>query len=153
MFILRLIIWTTPGWLWAVLSRYVMIKKPAGKDDDRMRDANKIWCPAKECFQYVKACHANCKKKHNCISFKDYIEPKLFWGGQYLQRHCFRRRYYELASAADTSHPFFPARGNGQDNLDFIAAFTACLDSVFCLSSCRNVCLWFSFFCHSFLSF
>jgi hypothetical protein len=55
-----------------------MIKKPARKDDDRMRDANKIWCPAKECFQYVKACYANCKKKYNCTSFKDYIEPKLF---------------------------------------------------------------------------
>ena len=78
MFILRLIVWTTPGGLWAVLSRYEMIKKPLRKDDERMRDSNKIWCPVKECFQYVKACHANCKKKYNCTSFKDYIEPKLF---------------------------------------------------------------------------
>ena len=55
-----------------------MGKKQVKKEVEREPDTSKIWCPDRECIQYVKACQANCKKKSNCVSYKDYIEPRLF---------------------------------------------------------------------------
>ncbi|HMK50421.1 MAG TPA: hypothetical protein VK435_10240 [Thermodesulfovibrionales bacterium] len=55
-----------------------MAKKSEKKEIARDPDINKIWCPARECIQYVKACEANCKKKRTCLSYRDYLEPKLF---------------------------------------------------------------------------
>ena len=48
------------------------------KQDNLSRETDKIWCPYRENFQYIKVCDLNCKKKEKCESFRNYLKPKLF---------------------------------------------------------------------------
>ena len=53
-------------------------KKPNIEQDSQSAVADKIWCPFREGFRYIKACISNCKKKEKCRTFRDYREPRLF---------------------------------------------------------------------------
>ena len=53
-------------------------KKPDSEHDSQANGTDKIWCPYREGFRYIKACISNCKKKEKCRTFRDYREPRLF---------------------------------------------------------------------------
>jgi len=55
-----------------------MAKKPDTEQDSQAKGPDKIWCPYREGFRYIKACISNCKKKEKCKTFRDYREPRLF---------------------------------------------------------------------------
>jgi len=60
-----------------------------------------------ENFQYIKACDPHCKKKAKCKPFRDYFEPRLFSGDNFLSRPCFSLMplFFRVHSSGD--HFFF----------------------------------------------
>jgi hypothetical protein len=56
----------------------IISKKPDPAQDSQAKGTDKIWCPYREGFRYIKACISNCKKKEKCKTFREYREPRLF---------------------------------------------------------------------------